>query len=61
MTVWVWVGDELLYEAVVTEGNEISVVVENLYPTATFEVKVIALSSSKDYGTGGVWTVMDSG
>lgn len=47
-------GDELLYEAVVTEGNETSVVVENLYPTATFEVKVIALSSSKDYGTGGV-------
>lgn len=24
-------------------------VVENLYPTATFEVKVIAVSSSPDY------------
>ncbi|KAK8829714.1 hypothetical protein WA577_001110 [Blastocystis sp. JDR] len=32
-----------------TEGSEASVVVENLYPTATFEVKVVALSNCKGY------------
>lgn len=47
--------------AVVTEGSEASVVVENLYPTATFEVKVVALSNCKGYGEGDGGVVMGSG
>ena len=47
--------------AVVTEGSEASVVVENLYPTATFEVKVVALSNCKGYGESDGGVVMGSG
>lgn len=45
----VQVGGAGLFNRVVTSGNETTAVVENLYPTSTFEVKVVALSGSKEY------------
>ena len=55
------VRDGWCRNCIVTEGSEASVVVENLYPTATFEVKVVALSNCKGYGEGDAGVVMGSG
>ena len=42
----------LRIDFVVVDSGSTTAVIEELYPTATFEIRIVALSNDSNYGTG---------
>ena len=52
MTVAAQVAMDPPVSSVVVDDGSTTAVIEELYPTATFEIRVVALSNNSNYGIG---------